>query len=155
MANLFSVLSFEQTVGYLATLFSYFAVGVPLAVILTFRAHMDTLGLCIGLATGCYVYMLSTGWIVWRINWKDEVGVARRRLSSTSFPVVSADSLSSSSSLSLDVVIGPSSSFPPSLGVVIPVDKVDESSRQRQGKEEEEEEQQQLQAPGATQQDAF
>lgn len=50
---------------------SYFVVGLPVAAILSFNFHQGALGLCIGLAVGCYMYMLTTlGIVVWT-NWDE------------------------------------------------------------------------------------
>jgi MATE family multidrug resistance protein len=58
-----------QRVGWVSTILSYFGVGVPLGVLLSFRYHLGPRGLCIGLAAGCYCYMLSTMAIVLTTDW--------------------------------------------------------------------------------------
>jgi Na+-driven multidrug efflux pump len=58
-----------QHVGWISTIGSYFGVGVPLGVLLSYRFDMGPRGLCIGLAVGCYCYMLSTMAIVGTTDW--------------------------------------------------------------------------------------
>lgn len=69
----------KQTVAYLATLVSYFGVGLPLSIIFAFRFNWDILGLCLGLMAGCYCYLLTTAALVACIDWNTEVKRARDR----------------------------------------------------------------------------
>lgn len=65
--------------AYVATLVSYFGVGLPLSITFAFRFEWDILGLCLGLAAGCYCYLLTTSALVACINWDTEVKRARDR----------------------------------------------------------------------------
>jgi hypothetical protein len=77
----------KQTVAYVATLVSYFGVGLPLSVLFAFRLEWDILGLCLGLAAGCYFYLLTTSVLVACLNWETEVRRARdRRLGEQQHP---------------------------------------------------------------------
>jgi hypothetical protein len=69
-----------QLVGSASTLVSYFGVGIPLATVLAFHYRLNAVGLCIGLAVGCYVYMFSTLGIVLCTDWGLEVRRAKNRL---------------------------------------------------------------------------
>jgi len=69
----------KQTVAYVATLVSYFGVGLPLSILFAFRFEWDILGLCLGLAAGCYCYLLTTTALVASLNWDTEVERARIR----------------------------------------------------------------------------
>jgi len=77
----------KQTVAYVATLVSYFGVGLPLSILFAFRFEWDILGLCLGLAAGCYCYLLTTTALVASLNWDTEVERARvRRLGEQQHP---------------------------------------------------------------------
>lgn len=69
----------KQTVAFIATLVSYFGIGMPLSVLFAFRLEWDIIGLCLGLAAGCYFYLLTTSVLVACLNWETEVGRARDR----------------------------------------------------------------------------
>ena len=69
----------KQTVAYVATLVSYFGVGLPLSILFAFRFEWDILGLCLGLAAGCYCYLLTTTALVAGLKWDIEVNRARDR----------------------------------------------------------------------------
>ncbi len=70
----------KQTVAYLATLLSYFGVGIPAAVLLAFQYELDLLGLCLGLTIGCYAYVGTTALLVYCTDWDAQVAQARDRL---------------------------------------------------------------------------
>jgi hypothetical protein len=71
----------KQTVAYVATLVSYFGVGLPLSILFAFHFEWDILGLCLGLAAGCYCYLLTTTALVAGLKWDREVKRARDRRS--------------------------------------------------------------------------
>lgn len=79
-----------QAVGCLCTLLSYFAVGVPLAILFSFRYKLDSVGLALGLCVGCYVFMFTTLLLVLTTNWPKEVDNARARLGIPSLPIYSS-----------------------------------------------------------------
>jgi len=70
------------TLGAVLNFISYYIVGIPCGLLLTFKFHMELFGLWIGLAAALLFNSLITTWIVLRADWEDEVLRAQERLGS-------------------------------------------------------------------------
>ncbi|XP_058002570.1 protein DETOXIFICATION 21-like [Hevea brasiliensis] len=58
----------------------YYAVGVPVGVILGFVAHLQVKGIWIGMILGEIMQVITLGYITSRTNWEEQVEKASERL---------------------------------------------------------------------------
>ena len=63
--------------------FSYYAIGLPLAVLFGFRMKMGVMGLCLGMLVGTAVHALCFFILVFRMDWSLEAHKAAARVGVT------------------------------------------------------------------------
>ncbi|KAJ7970314.1 Protein DETOXIFICATION [Quillaja saponaria] len=76
-----------QKLGAFVNLGSYYLVGVPLAVVLAFVAHLKGKGLWSGIICALAVQVLCLLFIALRTNWEKEATKASERVNGIKFPV--------------------------------------------------------------------
>ncbi len=71
----------KQAAGGPVVIFSYYIIGLPVAIFLAFNFGLSfgVIGLCIGTAIGTWVHMLIYLYICNRIDWEEEVLIAAQR----------------------------------------------------------------------------
>ncbi|KAG5232913.1 protein DETOXIFICATION [Salix suchowensis] len=69
----------QSTVAYV-NLGSYYAIGVPVGILLGYVAHLQVTGLWIGLLSGVVVQTLLLSYLTWKIDWNEQVNKASERL---------------------------------------------------------------------------
>lgn len=90
----------KQAVGGPVVLFSYYVIGLPIAVYLAFNFGLSfgVLGLCIGTAIGTWVHMFIYLYICNCIDWEGEVTIAAQRQNHKDDNIVLKNNSSSSGS---------------------------------------------------------
>ncbi|CAI9112741.1 OLC1v1013228C1 [Oldenlandia corymbosa var. corymbosa] len=76
-----------QKIGALVNLGSYYLVGLPTAIVLTFVYHYGGKGLWMGIISGSGLQAILLLTIAFRTNWKQQIIDAKRRLYHSSIPV--------------------------------------------------------------------
>ncbi|XP_074349789.1 protein DETOXIFICATION 17-like [Apium graveolens] len=69
-----------QTLGACVNLGSYYVVGIPVAILLGFQAHLKAKGLWIGIVAGALVQSILLAIITCFTDWKKEVDKTRERV---------------------------------------------------------------------------
>ncbi|KAJ8763164.1 hypothetical protein K2173_025549 [Erythroxylum novogranatense] len=58
----------------------YYVIGVPLGVLLAYVFHLHVKGLWIGLLSGVVIQTITLSYLIWRIDWDEQVKKASERL---------------------------------------------------------------------------
>ncbi|KAJ6763203.1 PROTEIN DETOXIFICATION [Salix purpurea] len=69
----------QSTVAFV-NLGSYYAIGLPVGILLGYVAHLQVTGLWIGLLSGVVVQTLLLSYLTWKIDWNEQVNKASERL---------------------------------------------------------------------------
>lgn len=69
----------QSMVAYV-NLGSYYAIGLPIGILLGYVAHLQVTGLWIGLLSGVVVQTLVLSYLTWKIDWNEQVNKASERL---------------------------------------------------------------------------
>nr|XP_034906025.1 protein DETOXIFICATION 24-like isoform X2 [Populus alba]XP_034906026.1 protein DETOXIFICATION 24-like isoform X2 [Populus alba] len=69
-----------QSMVAFVNLGSYYAIGLPLGILLGYVAHLQVTGLWIGLLSGVVVQTLVLSYLTWKIDWNEQVNKASERL---------------------------------------------------------------------------
>ncbi|KAI4379807.1 hypothetical protein MLD38_006054 [Melastoma candidum] len=86
----------RQTMVAWVNLVSYYVVGIPLGLVLAYVVNLEVRGIWIGMISGVAVQTLVLGFLIWRLDWDEEVMKASARLNRW-FKPQSEDSLENSS----------------------------------------------------------
>ncbi|XP_011013210.1 PREDICTED: protein TRANSPARENT TESTA 12-like [Populus euphratica] len=69
-----------QSMVAFVNLGSYYAIGMPIGILLGYVAHFQVTGLWIGLLSGVVVQTLLLSYLTWKIDWNEQVNKASERL---------------------------------------------------------------------------
>lgn len=69
-----------QSMVAFVNLGSYYAIGLPVGILLGYVAHLQVTGLWIGLLSGVVVQTLVLSYLIWKIDWNEQVNKASERL---------------------------------------------------------------------------
>lgn len=69
-----------QSMVAFVNLGSYYAIGLPIGILLGYVAHLQVTGLWIGLLSGVVVQTLVLSYLTWKIDWNEQVNKASERL---------------------------------------------------------------------------
>jgi multidrug resistance protein, MATE family len=81
----------HQKTGMYLNLFVYYLIGLPLTALLAFPAGMGLQGCWLGMTSALCLTTLVGGYLVWRIDWEQEVVLAQQRLALTSPLAINSD----------------------------------------------------------------
>lgn len=76
----------HQKAGSIVTLCAYYPIGIPLALLLGFTAHLELTGFWIGMVGGMAFSVTTLVVLVSRLDWDREVQLAAERLALTPAP---------------------------------------------------------------------